>query len=62
VNAPSHRYDGAVKLLEQAARLHHALGRGVEFHRYLDALRKTYKAKRNFQKLMEGRRRSLYVE
>ena len=44
---PGHRYDDAVKLLERAARLQQALGRNGEFHRHLDALRKTHKAKRN---------------
>jgi uncharacterized Zn finger protein len=60
-NAPGHRYDDAVKLLEQAARVQQALGRNGEFHRRLEVLRKTHKAKRNLQKLMEGRRRWLYL-
>ena len=62
LNAPNHRYDDAVKLLERAAQLRQDLGQGAEFRGYLDTLRKTYKAKRNFQKLIEGRRRELYFE
>jgi hypothetical protein len=61
-NASGHRYDDAVKLLEHAARLRQALGQGPEFHLYLDALRQKYKAKRNFQKRVEERRRWLYLQ
>lgn len=61
-NPAGHRYDDAVTLLERAAQLHHALGRGAEFQRHLEALRAKHKPKRNFQKRMEERRRSLYLE
>jgi len=61
-NPPGHRYNDAVKLLERAAQLHLKLGRAPEFHTHLEILRVKYKPKRNFQKLVEERRRSLYLE
>jgi tetratricopeptide (TPR) repeat protein len=61
-NAPGHRYDNAVKLLERAAELHRRVGRSGAFREHVDALRAKYKAKRNFQKLVEQRRGSLYLE
>lgn len=54
------RYEDAVALLEQAAGLMHRLGRSEEFARTLETLRATYRAKRNFTKLLDERRASLY--
>jgi uncharacterized Zn finger protein len=60
MNAPGHRYDDAVRLLEKAAGLKRALGQSSDFERYLDELRGRHKAKRNFQKLVEARKARLY--
>lgn len=61
-NPRGHRYDDEVELLERAARLQQALGRGGEFRQYIETLSKTHKPKRNFQKRIEERRRWLYLE
>jgi hypothetical protein len=47
--------------LVKAAALMQRLGQGAEFVRRLEALRATYKAKRNFIKLVEQNRKSLYL-
>jgi len=55
------RYEDSVSLLVRAAALMQRLGQGAEFVRRLEALRTTYKAKRNFIKLVEQNRKSLYL-
>ncbi len=54
------RYGEAVELLEKAAALMRRLGRREEFIRDLERLRETYRIKRNFTKLLDERRASLY--
>ncbi len=60
-NAHGHRYDDAVDLLQKAAQSMCSQGRSQEFHRQIESLRLKYKAKRNFQKLVEERRTTLYL-
>jgi uncharacterized Zn finger protein len=55
------RYDDAVALLVKAAAVMKRMGQSSEFVRCLDALRAKYKIKRNFIKLLEQKRRSLYL-
>jgi uncharacterized Zn finger protein len=57
----SGRYEPAIKLLEKAAMLMHALEKSNEFETHFDALRQRFKAKRNLQKLAEERRSFLYI-
>jgi hypothetical protein len=47
--------------LAKAAAIMKRLGRSSEFVRHLDALRAKYKIKRNFIKLVEQKRKSLYL-
>jgi tetratricopeptide (TPR) repeat protein len=54
------RYEDAVGLLVKAATVMRRMDRGAEFIRQLDALRLKYKIKRNFVKLVEQKRKSLY--
>ena len=54
------RYEDAVGLLVKAASVMRRMDRGAEFVRHLEALRVKYKIKRNFIKLVEQRRKSLY--
>ena len=53
-------YDDAVDLLVKAAALMNRMGRSAEFVSQLESLRLKYKRKRNFIKLLEQRRQSLY--
>ena len=55
------RYEDSVNLLIKAAALMKRMNRGPEFVRQLEALRAKYKIKRNFNKLVEQQRKSLYV-
>jgi uncharacterized Zn finger protein len=55
------RYEDAVGLLMKAASVMRGMNRGAEFIRHLEALRVKYKIKRNFIKLVEQKRRSLYL-
>ena len=55
------RYEDAVGLLVKAALVMRRLDRGAEFIRHLEALRLKYKIKRNFIKLVEQKRKSLYL-
>ena len=55
------RYDDSVDLLVKAAAVMRRMGRGEEFIRHLEALRLKYKIKRNFIKLVEQKRKSLYL-
>jgi uncharacterized Zn finger protein len=55
------RYDDSVDLLVKAAAVMKGMGRGAEFVRHLEALRVKYKIKRNFIKLIEQKRKSLYL-
>jgi hypothetical protein len=48
-------------LLVKAATVMRRVDRSAEFIRQLDALRVKYKIKRNFIKLIEQKRKSLYV-
>ena len=54
-------YDDSVDLLMKAAAVMKRLDRSAEFERHLNALRVKYKIKRNFIKLVEQKRRWLYV-
>lgn len=54
-------YEDAVALLIKAAAVMRRMGQGPEFLRRLEALRTTYKARRNFIKLVEQNRKSLYL-
>jgi uncharacterized Zn finger protein len=56
----SSQYEDAVSLLVKAAALMKRLGKSEEFVRYLESLRVKHKARRNFIKLLEERRSSLY--
>jgi len=55
------RYEEPVNLLIKAAKVMKRLDRGAAFGRHLDALRAKYKIKRNFIKLVEQKRSSLYL-
>ncbi len=55
------RYGESVGLLVKAAAVMKRIGRGAEFVRNLEALRVKYKIKRNFIKLVEQNRKSLYL-
>jgi uncharacterized Zn finger protein len=55
------RYEEGVGLLEKAAALMKRLGRSAEFVMRLEQLRAQYKIKRNFIKLVDQRRRALYL-
>ncbi len=55
------RYEEPVNLLARAAALMKRLDRSEEFVCHLEALRTRYKIKRNFIKLVEQKRRSLYL-
>ncbi len=55
------RYEHAVGLLVKAASVMRRTDRGAEFIRHLEALRVKYKIKRNFIKLVEQKRKSLYL-
>ncbi len=54
------RYEEPVNLLAKAAAVMKRLDRSAEFVRHLEALRTKYKIKRNFIKLVEQKRKSLY--
>jgi uncharacterized Zn finger protein len=54
------RYEEPVNLLVKAAAVMKRLDRGAEFVSHLEALRVKYKIKRNFIKLVEQKRKSLY--
>ena len=55
------RYEDSVNLLIKAAVLMKRMNRGTEFVRQLETLRAKYKIKRNFIKLVEQKRKSLYL-
>lgn len=55
------RYEEPVNLLVKAAAVMKRLDRSAEFVRHLEALRAKYKIKRNFIKLVEQKRKALYV-
>jgi len=55
------RYEDSVGLLVNAAAVMRRMDRGAEFVRQLEALRVKYKIKRNFIKLVEQKRKSLYL-
>jgi uncharacterized Zn finger protein len=55
------RYEEPVQLLARAAAVMKRLDRGAEFVRALEALRAAYKIKRNFIKLVEQNRKTLYL-
>ena len=55
------RYEETVDLLVKAAKVMKRMDRGAAFVRHLDALRAKYKIKRNFIKLVEKKRSSLYL-
>ena len=57
----SGRYEDAVNLLAKAAAVMKRLDRSAEFVCHLEALRAKYKIKRNFIKLVEQKRNSLYL-
>lgn len=54
------RYEDAVGLLVKAAAVMKRMGQSADFVRNLEALRAKYKIKRNFIKLVEQSRSSLY--
>jgi uncharacterized Zn finger protein len=56
------RYEDSVSLLARTATVMKRLDRSAEFVRNLEALRVKYKIKRNFIKLIEQKRKSLYLE
>jgi len=56
------RYEDSVGLLVKAAAVMRRTDRGREFTQHLEALRVKYKIKRNFIKLIEQKRKSLYFE
>ena len=58
-NATNSRYEDAVELLIKAAALLRQKGRSQQFAQRLEALRTKFRAKRNFQKLLEQRAKSL---
>lgn len=55
------RYEEPVRLLAKAAAIMKRLDRGAEFAGQLEALRTKFKIKRNFIKLLEQKRTSLYL-
>jgi uncharacterized Zn finger protein len=55
------RYEDSVGLLVKAAAAMKRIDRSAEFERNLEALRVQYKIKRNFLKLVEQKRKSLYL-
>jgi len=55
------RYEDSVTLLVKAAAVMKRMDRSAEFARNVDALSVKYKNKRNFMKLVEKERKSLYV-
>jgi uncharacterized Zn finger protein len=55
------RYDNSVELLAKAAMVMKRMNRNEEFVRHLEALRVQYKRKRNFIRLVEQKRKSLYL-
>jgi uncharacterized Zn finger protein len=55
------RYEDTVSLLVKAAAAMKRMDRGAEFVRDLEVLRVKYKIKRNFIKLVEQKRKSLYL-
>ena len=55
------RYDDSIELLAKAAGVMKRMNQNEEFVRHLEALRVQYKRKRNFIKLVEKRRKSLYL-
>lgn len=55
------RYEDPVNLLAKAAAVMKRLDRSAEFVRHLEALRAKYKIKRNFIKLVEQKRKALYL-
>jgi uncharacterized Zn finger protein len=55
------RYEEPVNLLAKAAAVMKRLDRSAEFVRHLETLRAKYKIKRNFIKLVEQKRKSLYL-
>jgi tetratricopeptide (TPR) repeat protein len=55
------RYEDSVDLLMKAASVMRRIDAGKEFAAHLEALRVKYKIKRNFIKLIEQKRKSLYV-
>jgi uncharacterized Zn finger protein len=55
------RYEDSVSLLAKAATVMNRVDRNAEFVRHLDALRAKYKIKRNFIKLVDQKRKSLYL-
>jgi hypothetical protein len=55
------RYEDPVNLLAKAAAVMKRLDRSAEFVRQLEGLRAKYKIKRNFIKLVEQKRNSLYL-
>ncbi len=55
------RYEEPVALLAKAAAVMKRLDRNAEFVRHLEALRAKYKIKRNFIKLVEQKRKSLFL-
>ena len=55
------RYEDSVDLLVKAAAAMKRLERSGEFVRVLEGLRAKYKIKRNFIKLVEQQRKSLYL-
>ena len=55
------RYEDPVRLLIKAAAVMKRLERSAEFERHLEGLRARYKIKRNFIKLVEQKRKSLYL-
>jgi len=57
----SGRYEDAVGHLVKAASAMQRIGQGAEFVRRLEALRVKYKVKRNFIKLVEQKRKWLYL-
>ncbi len=55
------RYEDSVSLLIKAAAAMKRMDRNTDFLRHLEALRAKYKIKRNFIKLVEQKRKSLYL-
>ncbi len=55
------RYEDSVGLLLKAAAVMRQMDRGAEFVRHLEGLRAKYKIKRNFIRLVEQKRKSLYI-
>lgn len=55
------RYEDPVSLLAKAAAVMKRMDRSAEFVRHLEALRAKYKIKRNFIKLVEQKRKALYL-